>query len=224
MYLRQDSYAKSTKSSVRACGVASVVSDSVRPHGVQPTRLLCPWDSPGKKTGVGGHFLPEGILPTQGSNQNLSRLWHWPASSLPLAPPRKLLKLNSKKTNPNGKQAKDLNRPLVRKFCRWQPSTGTPPLLTCHLGNKDLPLQARGATGTQDTGNTKCRQGDRATGTRTHGREMPGCTTGQPLWKTLWRLSPRNTATALLVFIKRDKPTSHKIPHTDIYSSFRCNC
>ena len=35
----------------------SVVSDSSRPHGLQPTRLLCPWDSPGKNTGVGCHFL-----------------------------------------------------------------------------------------------------------------------------------------------------------------------
>ena len=35
----------------------SVVSDSVRPHGPQPTRLPRPWDSPGKKTGVGCHFL-----------------------------------------------------------------------------------------------------------------------------------------------------------------------
>src|SRR5574341_1131639 len=39
------------------CCVASVVSDSVRPHGLQPTRLLHPWDSPGKNTGVGCHFL-----------------------------------------------------------------------------------------------------------------------------------------------------------------------
>ena len=37
--------------------VASVVSDSVRPHRRQPTRLPCPWDSPGKDTGVGCHFL-----------------------------------------------------------------------------------------------------------------------------------------------------------------------
>ena len=35
----------------------SVVPDSLRPHGLQPTRLLCPWDSPGKGTGVGCHFL-----------------------------------------------------------------------------------------------------------------------------------------------------------------------
>ena len=39
------------------CSVASVVSDSVRPHRWQPTRLPRPWDSPGKNTGVGCHFL-----------------------------------------------------------------------------------------------------------------------------------------------------------------------
>ena len=38
------------------CWVASVVSDSVRPHRRQPTRLPRPWDSPGKSTGVGCHF------------------------------------------------------------------------------------------------------------------------------------------------------------------------
>ena len=35
----------------------SVASDSMQPHRRQPTRLLCPWDSPGKNTGVGCHFL-----------------------------------------------------------------------------------------------------------------------------------------------------------------------
>ena len=39
------------------CYVASVVSNSVRPHRRQPTRLPRPWDSPGKNTGVGCHFL-----------------------------------------------------------------------------------------------------------------------------------------------------------------------
>ena len=33
------------------------MSDSVRPHRWQPTRLPCPWDSPGKYTEVGCHFL-----------------------------------------------------------------------------------------------------------------------------------------------------------------------
>ena len=33
------------------------MSDSSRPHGLQPTRLLCPWDFPGKSTGIGCHCL-----------------------------------------------------------------------------------------------------------------------------------------------------------------------
>ena len=40
-----------------AAVVTLVVSDSVWPHRRQPTRLSCPWDSPGKNTGVGCHFL-----------------------------------------------------------------------------------------------------------------------------------------------------------------------
>ena len=40
-----------------ACCITSVMSDSVQPHGLQPTRLLRPWDSPSKNTGVGCHFL-----------------------------------------------------------------------------------------------------------------------------------------------------------------------
>ena len=35
----------------------SVASDSLWPHGLQPTRLLHPWDFPGKSTGVGCHCL-----------------------------------------------------------------------------------------------------------------------------------------------------------------------
>ena len=45
------------KRPVYCCCVASVMSDSVRPHRQQPTRLLCPWDCPGKNTGVGCHFF-----------------------------------------------------------------------------------------------------------------------------------------------------------------------
>ena len=45
------------------CYVASVVSDSVRPQRRQPTRLCCPWDSPGKNAGVGCHFLLQYDLP-----------------------------------------------------------------------------------------------------------------------------------------------------------------
>ena len=48
----------------------SVVSDSLWPHGLESTRLLCPWDSSGKNPGVGCHFLLRGISWTQGSNPN----------------------------------------------------------------------------------------------------------------------------------------------------------
>ena len=46
----------------------SIVSNSLWPHGVKLTRLLCPWDFPGKNTAVGCHFLLQGIFWTQGSN------------------------------------------------------------------------------------------------------------------------------------------------------------
>ena len=49
----------------------SVVSHSLWPHGLYRTRLLRPWDSPGKNTGVGCHCLLQGIFPTQGSNPGL---------------------------------------------------------------------------------------------------------------------------------------------------------
>ena len=47
------------------------MSDSLRPHGLQPARLLCPWDSPGKNAGVGCPAVLQGILPTPGSNPHL---------------------------------------------------------------------------------------------------------------------------------------------------------
>ena len=40
--------------------VCSVVSSSFWPYGLQPARLLCPWDLPGKNPGVGCHFLLQG--------------------------------------------------------------------------------------------------------------------------------------------------------------------
>ena len=57
---------------------------------VQPTRFLCPWDSPGKNTGVGSHALLQGIFLTHGSNAHPLYLLHWQRSSGLLAPPGKL--------------------------------------------------------------------------------------------------------------------------------------
>ena len=62
--------------------VTSVMSDSLPPCKLWPARLLCPGDSPGKKTGVGCHASLQGIFPTRGSNLRLLHLLHQQASSL----------------------------------------------------------------------------------------------------------------------------------------------
>ena len=68
------------------------MSDSLWPRGLSPSRLLCPWDSPGKSTGVGCHALLQGIVPTQGLNPCLLRLLYcgrilYPLSLLGRPPP-----------------------------------------------------------------------------------------------------------------------------------------
>ena len=50
------------------CLVAKSYLTPLLPPGLQPARLLCPWDFPCKNTGVGCHFLLQGIFLTQGSN------------------------------------------------------------------------------------------------------------------------------------------------------------
>ena len=47
------------------------MSDSLQSCGLQPTRLFCPWNSPGKNPGVGCYALLQGIALTQGSNPRL---------------------------------------------------------------------------------------------------------------------------------------------------------
>ena len=60
---------------VQSCG-------TLQPHGLNPARLFCPWDSPGKNTGVDWHFLLRGIFLTQGSNPSLLRFQHWQTDAL----------------------------------------------------------------------------------------------------------------------------------------------
>ena len=72
-----------------ACWVACHLSDSVQYYGLWPTRLLCPWNSPGKDTRVTCHALLQGIFLTQGLNLHLWRPLHWRAGSLPLTSPGK---------------------------------------------------------------------------------------------------------------------------------------
>ena len=56
------------------------------PHGLQPARRLCPWDSPGKNTAVGCHALLQGNLPKLGIEARSPALQ---AASLPSEPPGK---------------------------------------------------------------------------------------------------------------------------------------
>ena len=71
-------------------GSRSVVSDSSRPHGLQPTRLLHPWDFPGKSTGVGCQCLLH---------------LHWQVGSFPAVSP--------------GKPVKPLLRLKMKGLPRW---------------------------------------------------------------------------------------------------------
>ena len=65
------------------------MSDSLWSQGLGPTRLLCPWNFPGKNTGVGYLFLLQGSFPTQGSNSHLLCILLWKANFLPLVLPGK---------------------------------------------------------------------------------------------------------------------------------------
>ena len=76
--VRPVSHTSCLKSPVLSC---SVVSDSLRPRGLQPAG-----DSPGKNTGVSCHALLQGIFPTQGLNPSLPTLQ---VDSLPAEPPGK---------------------------------------------------------------------------------------------------------------------------------------
>ena len=52
-------------------GLVAKSCSTLATHGLEPARLLCPWNSPGKNTWVGCHFFLQGIFPTQGLNPGL---------------------------------------------------------------------------------------------------------------------------------------------------------
>ena len=67
-------------------------------HGLEPARLLCPWDFSGKNTGVGSHFLLQGIFLIQGLNPCLL---HCRQILIPAEPPGKRL-IKQRGTNKAG--------------------------------------------------------------------------------------------------------------------------
>ena len=88
------------------------MSDSVRPHRRQPTRLPCPWDSPGKNTGVGCHFLLQCVKGKSESEvaQLCPTLRNTTNCSLPGS------------TQPPGKPTKDFST-LLKYLAHAQPSS-----------------------------------------------------------------------------------------------------
>ena len=90
------------KSPFCACMLShSAMSNSLRPHGLQPARSLCPLKFSRQDSGVGCHFLFQGIFLTQGSNLCLLHLLPWQADSSPphhLGNPYLIEELNTTKS------------------------------------------------------------------------------------------------------------------------------
>ena len=84
----QGSHNKNRRLPYSICAVCAQLCPTLRHHGLHHIRLLCPWNFPGKNTGVSCCFLLQGIFLTQESNLCLL---HWQVDSLPLVPPWKPL-------------------------------------------------------------------------------------------------------------------------------------
>ena len=78
------------------CLVTKSCLTLLQPHRLKPARIFCPWDFPDKNTGVGCHFLLQGLFLIQGLNPHLL---HWQVGSLPLShqgnPPHQQVEPNS---------------------------------------------------------------------------------------------------------------------------------
>ena len=72
---------------LQMCMCSQSCPTSLQPRELWPSRLLCPWNFPGKNTGVGCLFLLQAIFPTQGSNPRLLWLLNSEMGSLPLSQP-----------------------------------------------------------------------------------------------------------------------------------------
>ena len=98
-----------------------VVSDSLRPLDCSPPGSSCPWNFPGKNTGVRCHFLLQRIFPTQGSNLHLLCLPHWWAGSLLAEPLGTHLTNKAVRVRHLGSQSLDLGLPSGALSGRWSP-------------------------------------------------------------------------------------------------------
>ena len=60
-----------TKTKVKVQVLVGHLCLTLKPHGLLPTRLLCPWNSPAKNTGMDSHSLLQGLFPIEGLNLGL---------------------------------------------------------------------------------------------------------------------------------------------------------
>ena len=72
------------KTTLRVCSVAQLCLTLCDHMDCSPSRLLCPWNFPGKNTGACCYLLLQEIFPTQGLNLCLLNCLHWQLDSLPL--------------------------------------------------------------------------------------------------------------------------------------------
>ena len=90
------------------------MSYSLQPRGLQPTRLLCPWNFPSRNTGVACHFLLQGNLPNPGAELK-------PLTSPALAGGSKNTKALSEFTKENMKEIQSWWSPFPVKTVKSQP-------------------------------------------------------------------------------------------------------
>ena len=110
----------------------SIMSNSLRPCGLQPTKLLCPWSFPGKNTGVGCHALLQEIFPTQGSNLGLL---HCKTDSLPSELPGKSTQLTYLKANPHGETPSQIGPEIMFHLLSEHPLAQLHKINTSHTFN-----------------------------------------------------------------------------------------
>ena len=103
------------------CVSCSALSDSLRPHGLYPTRLLCSWNPPGKNIGVGCHSLLQGIF--------WPRSYALRADSLPSEPP---LLLFSCQVMSDSLRPHELQHSRLPFFTIWVGSNSCPLSQCCH--------------------------------------------------------------------------------------------